>query len=222
MIVTICSHLTGTKCWKLKSWSVSIMSFHQNLDFLCQTQCTESSGRENQDTHPAQGTGVPGSTVVLHHWHHLAGKPSHPPPMSDDTNQLPFSLHCLSVHVLQHRMLLISSPRHTVRTKEQPGINGSITFNKDAKSNTGAVLLLWPDGSEEVNLHRVFVKKIPAFHTEDTTSSNNSSGRYRLSAGLHTDILATKLFPSGTTSIPLGTSPFPLTINYYILGTCKD
>lgn len=180
MIVTICSYLTGTKCWKLKTWSVSIMSFHQNLDpldpLLCQTQCTKSSGRENRDTHPAQGTGVPGSTVVLHHWHHLVGKPSHPPPLSDGTNQLPFSLHCLSVHVLQHRMLLVSSPRHTVRTKEQPGINSSIIFNKDAKPNTGAVLLLWPDGSEEVNFHQVFVKKIPAFHTEDTTSSNNSLG----------------------------------------------
>lgn len=44
-----------------------------------------------------------------------------------------------------------------------------ITSSKDSKSNTGAVLLLWPDGSEKGNLHQVSVKEIPSFHTEDTT-----------------------------------------------------
>lgn len=160
----------------------------------------------------------PGSTVVLDHQQCLVGKSSHPQPMSDDTSQLLFSLNCLSVHVLQHRMLLISSPRHSVRTKEQPGINSS----KNTKSNTGAVLLLWAEGSEKVNLHQVFVKEIPVFHTEDTISTNNSSGWCCLSAGLHTDTLATKLIPSGITSIPLGISPFLATINYYVLGTYKD
>lgn len=132
MLVTICSHLIERKCWKLKSCSVSIMSFHQNLELLdpllCQTPWTKSSGRENQDTQPAQGTGVPGSTVLLD-WSGWEVQPS--PTTPGDTSQLPFSLNCLPAHVLQHRMLQISSQTHykdqeTARNKHHQGVNPTL------------------------------------------------------------------------------------------------